>query len=132
MLSACEVGGSSLTCLLSYIFRLPAIRVAIYPPLLNPEEDGTSLLLFVTPPPAESLGNQVGRLTLTFFFLALGALKPIRRCATDAAVIGIAIFWCVVWFHGTCGIQTSRRVSADYIWPELRRFPVEPPAFALS
>ena len=37
--------------------------------------------------------------------------------------MGIAIFWCVVWFHGTCGIQTSRRVSADYIWPELRRSP---------
>ena len=31
------------------------------------------------------------------------------------AVIGIANFWCVVWFHGTCGIQTSRRVSGDYI-----------------
>ena len=36
-------------------------RVAIYPPLLYPEEDGPSLsILFVTPPPAESLGNQVG------------------------------------------------------------------------
>ena len=58
------VDGSSLTCLLSYIFRWPAIRVAIYPPLLNPEEDGPSLQLpFVTPPPAESLGNQAGRLT---------------------------------------------------------------------
>ena len=34
------------------------------PPLLNPEEDGPSLqLLFVTHPPAESLGNQAGRLT---------------------------------------------------------------------
>ena len=38
----------------------------MYPPLLNPEEDGPSLLLFVTPPPAEFLGNQVGRLTFTF------------------------------------------------------------------
>ena len=39
----------------------------IPPPLLNLEEDGPSLqLLFVTPPPAESLGNQVGRLTFTF------------------------------------------------------------------
>ena len=46
-----------------------ADRVAIYPPLLNPEEDGPSLLLFVTPPPAESLGNQVGRLTFTLFEL---------------------------------------------------------------
>ena len=49
-------------------------------------------------------------------------LGPIRRCATDAAVIGIAIFGCVVWSLGTCGIQTRLRVSADYIWPELRRF----------
>ena len=60
------------------------------------------------------------------------ALRPIRRCATDAAVIGIAIFVCVVWSHGTCGIQTSLCVSADYIWPELRRFSVHPPAYALS
>ena len=44
------------------------------------------------------------------------ALRPIRRCATDAAVIGIAIFGCVVWSHGTCGIQTSLCVSADYIY----------------
>ena len=51
---------------------------------------------------------------------------PIRRCATDAAVIGIAIFGCVVWSHGTCGIQISLCVSADYIWPELRRFSVNP------
>ena len=48
-------------------------RVAIYPPLLNPEEDGPSLLLFVTPPPAESLGNQVGR--LTFIFLSSWGLE---------------------------------------------------------
>ena len=40
----------------------------------------------------------------------------------------LRFFWCVVWSHGTCGVQTSRRVSADYIWPELRRFPVHPPA----
>ena len=60
------------------------------------------------------------------------ALWPIRRCATDAAVIGIAIFGCVVWSHGTCGIQTSLCVSADYIWPELRHFSVRPPAYALS
>ena len=50
------------------------------------------------------------------------ALRPTQRCATDAAVIGIAIFGCVVWSHGTCGIQTSPCVSADYIWPELRHF----------
>ena len=43
------------------------------PPLLNPEEDGPSLLLFVTPPPAESLGNQVGR--LTFIFLSSWGLE---------------------------------------------------------
>ena len=48
-------------------------RVAICPPLLNPEEDGPSLLLFVTPPPAESLGNQVGR--LTFIFLSSWGLE---------------------------------------------------------
>ena len=35
------------------------------------------------------------------------ALGPKRRCATDAAVIGIAIFGCLVRSHGTCGIQTS-------------------------
>ena len=45
----------------------------MYPPLLNPEEDGPSLLLFVTPPPAESLGNQVGR--LTFIFLSSWGLE---------------------------------------------------------
>ena len=54
------------------------------------------------------------------------ALRPIRRCATDAAVIGIAIFGCVVWSHGTCGIQTSLCVSADYILPELRFSSVNP------
>ena len=52
------------------------------------------------------------------------ALRPLRRCATDATVIGIAIFGCVVWSHGTCGIQTSLCVSAEYTWPELRRFSV--------
>ena len=60
------------------------------------------------------------------------ALRPIRRCATDAVFIGIAIFGCVVWSHDTCGFQTSLCVSADYIWPELRRFSVHPPAYALS
>ena len=27
----------------------------------------------------------------------------------------LRFFRCVVWFHGICGIQTSRRVSRDYI-----------------
>ena len=27
----------------------------------------------------------------------------------------LRFFWCVVWFHGICGIQTSRRVSREYI-----------------
>ena len=49
-------------------------RVAIYPPLLYPGEDGPSLsILFVTPPPAESLGNQVGR--LTFIILSSWGLE---------------------------------------------------------
>ena len=60
------------------------------------------------------------------------ALRPKRCCATDAAVIGIAIFGCVVWSHGTCSIQTSLCVSADYILPGLRRFSVHPPAYASS
>ena len=54
------------------------------------------------------------------------ALRPIRGCATDAAVIGIATFGCVVWSHGTCGIQSSLCVSADYLWPDPRRFSVNP------
>ena len=60
------------------------------------------------------------------------ALRPVRRCATDAAVIGIATFGCVVWSHSTCGIHTSLRVSADYVWPEIRRLSVHPPAYSLS
>ena len=60
------------------------------------------------------------------------ALRPIRRCATDAVFTGIAIFGCVVWSHGTCGMQASLCVSADYIWPGLRRFSVHPPAYASS
>ena len=47
--------------------------MAIYPPLLYPGEDGPSLQLFVTPPPAESLGNQVGR--LIFMFLSSWGLE---------------------------------------------------------
>ena len=27
----------------------------------------------------------------------------------------LRFFWCVVWSHGTCGIQTNLRVSADYM-----------------
>ena len=102
----------------------------MYPPLLNPEEDGPSLLLFVTHPPAESLGNEVGR--LTFIFLSSWGLEAHTTLRNGCRCHRHCDFWCVVWFHGTCGIQTGRRVSADYIWPELRRFPVHPPAYALS
>ena len=28
----------------------------------------------------------------------------------------LRFLWCVVWSHGTCGIQTCLRVSADYIY----------------
>ena len=66
--------------------------MAIYPPLLNPEEDGPSLpLLFVT----LRLLNpwETRRATDLDILGALRALKPIRRCATDAAVIGIAILF---------------------------------------
>ena len=61
----------SLTCSLTSSGDLPSEWP--YTPLLNPEEDGPSLLLFVTPPPAESLGNQVGR--LTFIFLSSWGLE---------------------------------------------------------
>ena len=101
-------------------------RVAIYPPLLNPEEDGPSLLLLVTPPPAESLGNQVGR--RTFIFLSSWGLEAHTTLRNGCRCHRHCDFWCVVWSHGICGIQTSRCVSRDYIWPELRRFPVHPPA----
>ena len=72
--------------------------MAISPPLLNPEEDGPSLLLFVTPPPAEYLANQVGR--LTFILLSSWGL--------EAAVIGIAIFG--VW-SGRMALAESRPVD---------------------
>ena len=81
-------------------------------------------------PPAESLGNQVGR--LTFIFLSSWGLEAYTTLRNGCCCHRQCDFWCVVWSHGTCGIQTSRRVSADYIWPELRRFPVHPPAYALS
>ena len=118
----------SLACSLSSSGDLPSEWP--YTPLLNPEEDGPSLLLFVTPPPAESLGNQVGR--LTFIFLSSWGLEAHTTLRNGCRCHRHCDFWCVVWFHVTCGIQTSRRVSRDYIWPELRRFPVQPPAFALS
>ena len=106
-------------------------RVAIYPPLLYPEEDGPSLsILFVTPPPAESLGNQVGR--LTFIFLSswgLEAHTTLRngcRCHRhcDFLVCGL-----VPWHLRNPDQSTC--VSRLYM-PELRRYPVHPPAFALS
>ena len=77
-------------------------------------------------PPAESLGNQVGR--LTFIFLSSWGLEAHTTLRNGCRCHRHCDFWCVVWFHGTCGIQTSRRVSGDYIWPELRRFTVHSPA----
>ena len=77
-------------------------------------------------PPAESLGNQVGR--LTFMFLSSWGLEAHTTLRNGCRCHRHCDFWCVVWSHGICGIQTSRRVSRDYIWPELRRFPVHPPA----
>ena len=77
-------------------------------------------------PPAESLGNQVGR--LTFIFLSSWGLEAHTTLRNGCRCHGHCDFWCVVWSHGICGIQTSRRVSRDYIWPEFRRFPVHPPA----
>ena len=76
--------------------------------------DGNSLLLNLLETRADSPPS----------LSQIEALRSLRRCATDATVIGIAIFGCVVWSHGTCGIQTSLCVSAEYIWPELRRFSV--------
>ena len=77
-------------------------------------------------PPAESLGNQVGR--LTFIFLSSWGLEAHTTLRNGCRCHQHCDFLCVVWSHGICGIQTSRRVSADYIWPELRRYPVHPPA----
>ena len=86
----------------------------MYPPLLNSEEDGPSLsILFVTHPPAESLGNQVGR--LTFIFLSSWGLEAHTTLRNGCRCHRHCDFWCVVWSHGICGIQTSRRVSRDYI-----------------
>ena len=50
-------------------------------------------------PPDESLGNQVGQLTLLLFG-ALGAMKSIRRCAAGVAAIDTTNV-CVIWSHGS-------------------------------
>ena len=84
------------------------------------------LFFYSSLPPAESLGNQVGR--LTFIFLSSWGLEAHTTLRNGCRCHRHCDFWCVVWSHGICGIQTSRRVSADYIWPGLRRFPVHPPA----
>ena len=57
-------------------------------------------------PPAESLGNQVGR--LTFIFLSSWGLEAHTTCATGAAVIGIGIFG--VW-SGSMALAESRPVD---------------------
>ena len=77
-------------------------------------------------PPAESLGNQVVR--LTFIFLSSWGLEAHTTLRNGCRCHRHCNYWCVVWSHGICGIQTSRRVSRDYIWPEVRRFLVHPPA----
>ena len=64
-------------------------------------------------PPAESLGNQVGR--LTFIFLSSWGLEAHTTLRNGCRCHRPCDFWCVVWSHGICGIQTSRRVSRDYI-----------------
>ena len=101
-------------------------RVAIYPPLLNPEEDGPSLLLLVTPPPAEALENQVGR--LTFIILSSWGLKAHTTLRNGCRCHRHCDFW-------VCGLvpwhlrnpDRSTCVSRLYM-PELRRCPVHPPA----
>ena len=101
--------------------------VAIYPP--PAESRGGWPLSFNSirhSPPAESLGNQVGR--LTFIFLSSWGLEAHTTLRNGCCCHRHCDFECVVWLHGTCGIQTSRRVSADYIWLELRRSPIHPPA----
>ena len=58
------------------------------------------------------------------------ALGPIRRCATDAAVIGIAISGCVVWSHGFAGsrpvyvcLQTIYGLNSDVFLSTLLHMP---------
>ena len=79
----------------------------MYPPLLNPEEDGPSLLLFVTPPPAESLGNQVGRLTFTLFEL-LGPLSPYD--VAQRMPLSSALQFFGVW-SGSMALAESRPID---------------------
>ena len=83
-------------------------------PPCDPEEDGPSLLLFVTPPPAESFGNQVGR--LTFIFLSSSGLEAHTTLRNGCRCHRHCDFWCVVWSHGICGIQTSGRASRKAIY----------------
>ena len=77
------------------------------PPLLNPEEDGPSLLLFVTPPPAESLGNQVGR--LTFIFLSSWGLESHYDVA-QRMPLSSALRFLSVW-SGPMALAGSRPVD---------------------
>ena len=101
-------------------------RVAMYPPLLNPEEDGPSLLLFVTLPPAESMGNQVGR--LTFIFLSswgLEAHTTLRNGCRCHRHCQFLVCGRVPWHLRNPDQSTC--VSRLYM-PELRRYPVHPPA----
>ena len=82
--------------------------MAIYPPLLNPEEDGPSLsLLLVTPPPAESLENQVGRLTFTLFEL-LGPCSPYD--VAQRMPLSSALRFFGVW-SGSMALAESRPVD---------------------
>ena len=100
--------------------------VAIYPPCCIQRRMAPLSNSIRHSPPAESLGNQVGR--LTFIFLSSWGIVAHTTLRNGCRCHRHCDFWCVVWSHGICGIQTSRRVSRDYIWPELRRFPVHPPA----
>ena len=78
--------------------------------MLNPEEDGPSLQpLFVTPPPAESLGNQVGRLTLTFSEL-LGPCSP-YNVAQRMPLSSALRFFCV--WSGPMALAVSRPVDVS-------------------
>ena len=85
-----------------------------------------SSILFVTPPPAESLGNQVGR--LTFIILSswgLEAHTTLRngcRCHRHCEFLVCDL---VPWHLRNPDQSTC--VSRLYM-PELRRYPVHPPA----
>ena len=79
----------------------------MYPPLLNPEEDGPSLLLFVSPPPAESLGNQVGR--LTFIFLSSWGLEAHTTLRNGCRCHRHCDFFCV--WSGSMALAGSRPVD---------------------